>query len=71
MQAGAVLGAMLSSPLADRKGRKPALFAVAVTGIIGGFMQAFFSGHLSVFYIGRSASSTFVLNLCNCCVRQS
>ncbi|KAI5458839.1 hypothetical protein BGZ63DRAFT_362069 [Mariannaea sp. PMI_226] len=53
MQAGAVAGALISSPLADRKGRKPALLAVAITGLIGGLMQAFSYGHLSVFYIGR------------------
>ena len=53
MQAGAVAGAMLSSPFADRKGRKPALLAVAITGFIGGLMQAFSYGNLSVFYIGR------------------
>ncbi|KAI9899765.1 hypothetical protein N3K66_006226 [Trichothecium roseum] len=53
MQAGAVAGALLSTPLADKKGRKPALLAVAVTGLIGGLMQALSYGHLSVFYIGR------------------
>ncbi|KAM5343755.1 hypothetical protein ACJ41O_012292 [Fusarium nematophilum] len=53
MQAGAVAGALISSPFADRKGRKPALLAVAITGLIGGLMQAFSYGHLSVFYIGR------------------
>ncbi|KAK2668768.1 Sugar/inositol transporter [Fusarium oxysporum f. sp. vasinfectum] len=53
MQAGAIAGALLSSPFADRKGRKPALLLVAVTGFIGGIMQAFSYGHLSVFYIGR------------------
>lgn len=53
MQAGAVAGALLSSPIADRRGRKPALIAVAITGFIGGLMQAFSYGHLSVFYIGR------------------
>lgn len=53
MQAGAVAGALFSSPLADRKGRKPALLAVAITGLIGGLMQAFSYGHLPVFYIGR------------------
>lgn len=53
MQAGAVAGALLSSPYADWKGRKPALLIVAVTGFIGGIMQAVSYGHLSVFYIGR------------------
>jgi MFS family permease len=53
MQAGAIAGALLSSPFADRKGRKPALLLVAITGFIGGIMQAFSYGHLSVFYIGR------------------
>nr|RBQ84580.1 hypothetical protein FVER53263_12845 [Fusarium verticillioides] len=53
MQAGAIAGALLSSPFADRKGRKPALLLVAVTGFVGGIMQAFSYGHLSVFYIGR------------------
>jgi MFS family permease len=53
MQAGAVAGALLSSPFADRKGRKPALFGVAITGFIGGVMQAVSFGHLPVFYVGR------------------
>ncbi|KAF4467490.1 quinate transport [Fusarium albosuccineum] len=53
MQAGAVAGALVCSPFADRWGRKPALLAVAVTGFIGGIMQAFSYGHLSAFYIGR------------------
>ncbi len=46
-------GAILSSPVADRLGRKPALLATAIGGIIGGLMQAFSYGHLPVFYIGR------------------
>ncbi|KFH46635.1 quinate permease-like protein [Hapsidospora chrysogenum ATCC 11550] len=58
MQAGAVAGALASSPFADRKGRKPALLAVAITGFIGGLMQAFSYGHLSVFYIGRQTTLT-------------
>lgn len=53
MQAGAVGGAILSSPIANRWGRKPALLATAVAGIIGGLMQAFSYGHLPAFYIGR------------------
>ncbi|KAK6715703.1 hypothetical protein SNK04_006659 [Fusarium graminearum] len=53
MQAGAIGGALLSSPFADRKGRKPALLLVAITGFVGGIMQAFSYGHLSAFYIGR------------------
>ena len=53
MQAGAVAGAMVSSFGADRWGRKPALLAVAISGVIGGVMQAFSYGHFAVFYIGR------------------
>lgn len=53
MQAGAILGAMASSPFADRWGRKPSLLAVALTGLAGGLMQAFAYGHFPVFYIGR------------------
>ena len=53
MQAGAIAGALLSSPYADRWGRKSALLAVAVTGFVGGIMQAFSYGHFPVFYIGR------------------
>ncbi|KAM0197373.1 hypothetical protein ACHAPI_005241 [Fusarium lateritium] len=53
MQAGAIAGALLSSPFADRKGRKPALLLVAITGFVGGILQAFSYGHLSAFYIGR------------------
>ncbi|KAI1625636.1 MFS transporter [Exophiala viscosa] len=53
MQAGAIAGALVSSPLAEKKGRKPALLAVAIAGIVGGLMQGLSFGHLSVFYIGR------------------
>lgn len=53
MQAGAIAGAIISSPYADRKGRKPALFMVAVTAFVGAVMQAVSFGHLPVFYIGR------------------
>jgi hypothetical protein len=50
MQVGAVLGAFRSSPLADRKGRKHALLAVAITGVIGGLIQAFLMSILSSVY---------------------
>lgn len=63
MQAGAIGGALLSSPFADRKGRKPALLLVAITGFIGGIMQAFSYGHLSAFYIGRYAPLVSLLGL--------
>jgi sugar porter (SP) family MFS transporter len=53
MQAGAIGGSRVCSQFADRWGRKPALLAVAVTGFIGGLLQAFAFGHLSCFYIGR------------------
>jgi MFS family permease len=63
MQAGAIGGALLSSPFADRKGRKPALLLVAITGFIGGIMQAFSYGHLSAFYIGRYMSLACPLSI--------
>ncbi|SPO06990.1 related to quinate transport protein [Cephalotrichum gorgonifer] len=53
MQAGAVLGALISSPFADWKGRKPSLLGVAITGFVGAIMQTFAFGHLPAFYIGR------------------
>jgi MFS family permease len=53
MQAGAILGALISSPIADRKGRRPALLGVAILAFIGGLMQGLAFGHLPVFYIGR------------------
>ncbi|KAB5536256.1 hypothetical protein GE09DRAFT_971660 [Coniochaeta sp. 2T2.1] len=53
MQAGAVLGALVCSPVADRWGRKPSLLAVAVLGLVGALLQAFAYGHLPAFYIGR------------------
>lgn len=53
MQAGAIAGAIVCSPFADRWGRKPALLGVAITGFIGGVLQAFSYGHLAAFYIGR------------------
>lgn len=53
MQAGAIGGALICSPYADLKGRKPALLMVAITGFVGGILQAFSYGHLSAFYIGR------------------
>ncbi|KAB5542529.1 hypothetical protein GE09DRAFT_1037150 [Coniochaeta sp. 2T2.1] len=53
MQAGAVLGALVCSPVADRWGRRPSLLAVAVLGLVGALLQAFAYGHLPAFYIGR------------------
>ena len=53
MQAGAIAGALLANPLADRLGRKPALLTVAVIAFIGGLLQGLSFGHLSAFYIGR------------------
>ncbi|KAH8176773.1 sugar transporter domain-containing protein [Sarocladium implicatum] len=53
MQAGAILGSMVCSQIADRWGRKPALLAVAITGFIGGLLQAFSFGNYACFYIGR------------------
>lgn len=53
MQAGAVAGALVCSPVADRWGRKPSLLAVAMTGFVGGLLQAFSFGHLPAFYVGR------------------
>jgi MFS family permease len=46
MQAGAIFGALICSPIA-------ALLGVAVLGFIGGVMQGVAFGHLPVFYIGR------------------
>lgn len=53
MQAGAILGALLSGPCADIKGRKTGLQVFAVFAFIGGILQAFSYGHLPAFYIGR------------------
>ena len=53
MQAGAILGSMICSQVADRWGRKAALIAVAITGFIGGILQAFSFGNYACFYIGR------------------
>ncbi|KAK4938207.1 hypothetical protein LTR10_021280 [Elasticomyces elasticus] len=53
MQAGAIAGALVSSPLAEKKGRKLSLLVVAVAGIVGGLMQGLSFGNLAVFYIGR------------------
>ena len=61
MQAGAVAGALVCSPFADWKGRKPALLFVAITGFFGGLMQAFAYGHYPVFYIGRYVKFPFII----------
>ncbi|CAO2658482.1 Nn.00g062050.m01.CDS01 [Neocucurbitaria sp. VM-36] len=53
MQAGAVAGALVCSPFADRYGRKPSLLIVAIAGFIGGLMQTVSYGYFVVFYIGR------------------
>ena len=53
MQAGAVAGALVCSPFADKYGRKPSLLLVAIVGFIGGLMQTVSYGHFPVFYIGR------------------
>jgi sugar porter (SP) family MFS transporter len=53
MQSGAIAGSLVCSQFADRWGRKPALLAVAITGFIGGLLQAFSFGNYACFYIGR------------------
>lgn len=53
MQAGAVAGALLANPLADKLGRKPALLIVSVIAFIGGILQGVAFGHLACFYVGR------------------
>ncbi|RFU24016.1 hypothetical protein B7463_g12319, partial [Scytalidium lignicola] len=53
MQAGAVAGALLANPFAERLGRKPGLLMVSVFAFIGGMLQSFSYGHLSCFYVGR------------------
>jgi MFS family permease len=53
MQAGAIAGALLAVPIADKWGRKPALMIAAVFAFIGGLLQSFAYGSLVCFYIGR------------------
>jgi len=53
MQAGAVAGALLANPLAERLGRKPGLLLVSILAFVGGILQAFSYGYFSCFYIGR------------------
>ena len=53
MQAGAVVGALVAFPCADKWGRKPSLIGTSVFAFIGGLLQAFSYGHLACFYIGR------------------
>lgn len=53
MQAGAVAGALVCSPFADRYGRKPSLLIVAIASLIGGLMQTLSYGYFAVFYVGR------------------
>lgn len=57
MQAGAVVGALVAFPCADKWGRKPSLIGVSIFAFIGGLLQAFSYGHLSCFYIGRSVQT--------------
>ncbi|KIX08546.1 uncharacterized protein Z518_03202 [Rhinocladiella mackenziei CBS 650.93] len=53
MQAGAIVGALLANPIADRFGRKPSILVISVFAFIGGLLQAFSYGSLVCFYIGR------------------
>jgi hypothetical protein len=53
MQAGAIVGALVANPLADRWGRKITIYVVASFAFVGGLLQALSYGHLSCFYIGR------------------
>jgi MFS family permease len=53
LQAGCFLGALASSPIADRWGRKPTLIWAAVISLIGIILQFASSGHLEAMYIGR------------------
>lgn len=53
MQAGAVVGALLANPFADKLGRKPGLLFVSVFAFIGGLLQALAYGNYPCFYVGR------------------
>jgi MFS family permease len=58
MQLGAFAGAWVAIPIADRLGRKPGMFFVAVATIVGVIFQAASHGYLEVMYIGRYVPST-------------
>jgi len=53
VQAGAVAGALLANPFADKLGRRPGLLIVSIFAFIGGLLQALSFGRLSCFYVGR------------------
>jgi MFS family permease len=53
LQAGCFFGALSSSFVADKLGRRPALMVAAFIAFIGSLMQAAANGHLAVMYIGR------------------
>lgn len=53
IQAGAFFGAVLSTWVANRFGRRPSLIGSAVLVLIGVALQAGAHGHLEAIYIGR------------------
>jgi len=54
LQAGCFFGALSSSFVADRWGRRPALMVAAAIAFVGSAMQAAASGSLGAMYAGRS-----------------
>ncbi|KAE8350042.1 general substrate transporter [Aspergillus coremiiformis] len=53
LQAGCFFGALISSPVADKWGRKTGLIIASLIAIVGVIMQVAASGRLEVMYIGR------------------
>lgn len=53
LQAGAVFGALCAYWVADKYGRRAALFAAAVVALVGTVMQTVSLGNLPVMYVGR------------------
>lgn len=53
LQCGCFAGALAASPVADRLGRKFALYVSAVLAVVGTVMQLAASGYIEVIYTGR------------------
>lgn len=60
IQAGAFAGALFSTWLANRVGRRFSLIIASILVFIGVALQAAASGHIEAMYVGRLVKYTFI-----------